>query len=92
MVPFAEVVLLTAMEYHREDKKKGRKAKKKRKDQDDKDVYVVFPKVTAATQTNDKEDMGISIESQWRRRIREKSWFPSLKTIGLLNFMLILQY
>ena len=87
MVPFAEVVLLTAMEYHREDKKKGKKAKKKKKNQDDKDVYVVYPKVAVATQTNDKEEMDISIESQWRRR------FPSLKTIGLLNFMLIeLQY
>ena len=29
MVPFAEVVLLTAMEYHREDKKKVRRTKKK---------------------------------------------------------------
>merc|ERR1711936_130748 len=30
MVPFAEVVLLTAMEYNREDKKKGKKSKKKK--------------------------------------------------------------
>ena len=28
MVPFAEVVLLTAMEYNREDKKKGKKKEK----------------------------------------------------------------
>ena len=96
MVPFAEVVLLTATEYHR-------------KDQDEKDVEIpeVFPKVSAATQTrlsirfighgtinstfdsqsinikhetNDKGEMDISIESQWRK----KSWFPSLKTLGLL--------
>ena len=60
------------------------------KDQDNKDV--VLPKVAVATQTNDKEEMDISIESQLRRRIRQKSCFPSLKTIGLLNFMLILQY
>merc|ERR1712088_858137 len=31
MVPFAEVVLLTAMEYHREDKKKVKRTKKKGK-------------------------------------------------------------
>ena len=30
MVPFAEVVLLTAMEYNREDKKKRKKTKKKK--------------------------------------------------------------
>ena len=60
------------------------------KDQDNKDV--VLPKVAVATQTNDKEEMDISIESQWRRMIRQKNWFPPLKTIGLLNFMLILQY
>ena len=31
MVPFAEVVLLTAMEYNREDKKKGKKKKRAKK-------------------------------------------------------------
>ena len=31
MVPFAEVILLTAMEYHREDEKKEKRTKKKRK-------------------------------------------------------------
>ena len=75
MVPFAEVVLLTAMEYHR-------------KDQDDKDVEIteVFPKATAATKTTEKDEMDIPIES---KKICQKSWFPSLKTIGLLNFVLI---
>ena len=108
MVPFAEVVLLTAMEYHR-------------KDQDDKDVEIteILPKVTAATQTrlsirsilpestfdtqntnikhqtsttqtNDNEEMGISMESQWSPRICQKRWFPSLKTIGLFDFIQII--
>ena len=72
MVPFAEVVLLTAMEYHR-------------KDQNDKDVEIteVFPEATAATQSNKKDEMDIPIES---KKICQKSWFPSLKTIGLLTF------
>ena len=79
MVPFAEVILLTAMEYHR-------------KDQDDKYVVIteVFPKVTVATQTNDKEEMDIPIESQWRKKICQKSWFPSLKTLGFLTFLQII--
>ena len=105
LVPFAEVVLLTAMEYYR-------------KDQDEEITDEVIPKVTASTQTrlsirsithgainstfetrntnvkhhtsntqtNDKEEMSIQIESQWSK-ICQKSWFPSLKSIGLFVFI-----
>ena len=79
MVPFTEVVLLTAIEYNRKDE-----------DGDTVEIYVVFPKVTVATQTNDKEKNVISIESQWRKKVCQKCWLPSLKTIGLFAFLLIL--
>ena len=60
MVPFAEVVLLTAMEYNR-------------KDQDDKDVVIteVSPKVTAATQTRLSDEMHVEDEKN-RKRIKNK--------------------
>ena len=60
MVPFAEVVLLTAMEYNR-------------KDQDDKDVVIteVSPKVTAATQTRLSVEMHVEDEKN-RKRIKNK--------------------
>ena len=60
MVPFAEVVLLTAMEYNR-------------KDQDDKNVEIteVSPKVTAATQTKLSVEMHVEDEKN-RKRIKNK--------------------
>ena len=60
MVPFAEVVLLTAMEYNR-------------KDQSDKDGVIseVSPKVTAATQTRLSDEMRVEDEKN-RKRIKNK--------------------
>ena len=40
---------------------------------------------TSTTQTNEKEEMDNAIESQWRK-ISQKRWFPSLKSIGLFTF------
>ena len=79
MVPFAEVILLTAMEYYRKDH-----------DGKDVEIYAVFPKVTVATQTNDKEEKGIPTEPQRRENTCQKRWIPSLKTIGLSSFVLFL--
>ena len=110
MVPFAEVVLLTAMEYRREDKKPGKKSKKKRKKmstnlqtmslvmapiddyrRDDSRGIIMM-----ATNVGDKE-RNYSEQNRCKRcwketndneemeKICQKSWFPSLKIIGLLT-------
>ena len=67
MVPFAEVILITAMEYKREDKKKGKKKKKK----------VQTTSLTVApmekTQAIDEDKTG---------PCKFDCSFPSLKTIG----------
>ena len=76
--PFAEVVLITAMEYYRKDQEGDKGV----------EIYAFFPKLSVATQTNDTEE--ISVESQWRKKIRQKCWVPSLRSIGLFAFSLIL--
>ena len=69
MVPFAEVILLTAMEYKREDKKKGKKKKKPKKVQTTSLTVAPMEK----TQAIDEDKTGpCSFDCS----------FPSLKTIG----------
>ena len=70
MVPFAEVVLLTAMEYQREDPST--------------DDITESNLVMVVTMSSEEEEENMSaVETQWGKRI--KHWFPQLKTIGL-NF------
>ena len=67
MVPFAEVVLLTAMEYHREDQATN-------------DI-VETKLMTVITITDEEEDDNRPPKTQWGKRIIH--CFPQLKTIGL---------
>ena len=82
MVPFAEVVLLTAMEYKREDKKPGKKSKKKTKKKTKKQKRCK----QCWEQTIDRRKKETSTETQWSKKICQKSWSPSLKIIGRLAF------
>ena len=66
MVPFAEVILLTAMEYQREDEAGELKASNM---------------APVATITDELEYEDMSVEGEWRKRIRNS--FPQLKTLGL---------
>ena len=75
MVPFAEVMLLTAMEYNREDKKKKKKKKGKKKKWGNKTKNV---QITPLTGTLVKENMGFDANE----RLGFKCRFPSLKTLG----------
>ena len=89
MVPFAEVLLLTAIEYNRGDKKKKRKIhKKSRKRNGNKrtisanDQIKIVKRtimVVAATNADETEEEEKKLV-RWGKMI--KNWFPSLKTIG----------
>ena len=89
MVPFAEVVLLTAMEYYREDKKKVKRTKKKgkRKSRNTKTTSLVVAHMDE--NHRDELDRNLSVvggsedvgpEGKWCQRC----WIPQLKTIGIL--------
>ena len=67
MVPFAEVVLLTAMEYNREDDQSA-------------DEITKTNLVTVATMTVEEEEENMPEETQWEKTIG--NWFPQLKAIG----------
>ena len=77
IVPFAEVILLTAMEYNREDKKKKKKekmkGKKKKKGNKAKNLQI-----TPLTGIFVKENMGFN-ENEG---LFIKCGLPSLKTLG----------
>ena len=74
MVPFAEVILLTAMEYNREDKKKGKKTKKKGKKKTKK-----LPTTTIVVASMDEQNInGDEPEEKGCKRC----WIPQLKTLG----------
>ena len=77
MVPFAEVMLLTAMEYNREDKKKKKKKKKKgkKKKLGNKTKNV---QITPLTVTLVNENIGFNANE----RHCFKRGLPSLKTLG----------
>ena len=67
MVPFAEVVLLTAMEYQRDDQEV--------------DVITETNLIAVATMNDEGEEGSTSAEKRWVKRIRQ--CFPQLKTLGL---------
>ena len=74
MVPFAEVILLTAMEYNREDKKKGKKTKKKGKKKTKK--LKTTPIVVASM---DRHHIS---EDEPEEKGCKRCWIPKLKTLG----------
>ena len=77
MVPFAEVVLLTAMEYNREEKKKRNKGKRKKKTKR-------VQKTSLTVAPLDKSMM--LIDENGTRRLYHLFVRPSLKTVGMLIF------
>ena len=77
MVPFAEVMLLTAMEYNREDKKKKEKKKGKKKKKGNK--TKILP-ITPMTGTLVNENVGL--DENKKERLRFNCRLPSLKIIG----------
>ena len=67
MVPFAEVILLTAMEHHRADRL-----------DDENDTICILTSTTMIDEEQEEEDLPPKV--QWKKRI--KGWLPRLKTIG----------
>ena len=87
MVPFAEVVLLTAMEYNREDKKKVKKTKKKGKRKSRKTKTTSLVVAHMDENHRDELDRNLSVVggsedvgSEGKRC--QRCWIPQLKTIG----------
>ena len=75
MVPFVEVMLLTAMEYNREDKKKKKKEKGKKKKKGNKAKNLPITPLTG-TLVNENMDFNAN------ERLGFKCGLPSLKTLG----------
>ena len=81
--PFAEVVLLTAMEYKREEKKKGNKTKRKGK----KKAKIIQTSTLTLTPLN-----GIEVFGETKMEgFFSKFTMPSLKTLGEFIFKMIFQ-
>ena len=68
MVPFAEVILLTAMEHHRAD----------HLDNENGTICILTSSTTMIDEEQEEEDLPPKV--QWKKRI--KGWLPRLKTIG----------
>ena len=81
IVPFAEVILLTAMEYNREDKKRGNHIKKKGKK---KTKNVVTTSVTVVP-LNNMESLSEIKDGQLFSRCS----IPSLKMLGMIVSLLM---
>ena len=79
MVPFAEVVLLTAMEYQREDKKKKGKKGKKKGGRKTKNLQTTPLTVAPMIENVFTEDIKTG-------RLGFNCRFPSLKTLGEFFF------
>ena len=90
MVPFAEVVLLTAMEYNREDPKKVKRTKKKgeKKSGNIQTTSLVVAPMDANQRDEDSRELerNLSVEMHDRGsgegKWRQLCWIPQLKTIG----------
>ena len=90
MVPFAEVVLLTAMEYHRKDKAEEKKRKKK-KSQKNKLSNCALINIVSEIDNQDQEKRGgtplqMSMECNDENKPEQiccrRCWIPDLKTVG----------
>ena len=80
MVPFVEVVLLTAMEYNRKEKKKGKKTKKKGKG---KTKNMQKTTLSVAPMKDNMFDGEIKTG-----RLSSNCGIPSLKTLGKFEYIL----
>ena len=78
MVPFAEVILLTAMEYNRDEKERGKKTKRKRGRK--------AKKLQWTSSTIDPMDKNTIVEKIKTARFCLNSLLPSLKTLGEIFF------
>ena len=83
MVPFAEVILLTAMEYNREDEKKEKRTKKKGK-RKTKNSGIAF--LTVIPIDGNELVAETKVEDLY-----SKCTFPSLKTLGELDTLILLK-
>ena len=90
MVPFAEVVLLTAMEYNRKDKKKVKRSKKKGK-RKSRNIQTTSLAVAPMDENRREDDgqvesvemhVGVSGEVEPEEKWSQMCWIPHLKTIG----------
>ena len=95
MVPFAEVVLLTAMEYNREDKKKVKRTKKKGR-RKSRNMQTTSLAVAPTDDNHREEDScgldsslsvemhvgGISEEVEPEEKWCQRCWIAQLKTLG----------
>ena len=84
MVPFAEVVLLTAMEYNRENKKKRKKIKKKGKKTKKKEKVSFTQSLCVEVVPVNKEEIEIkeTEKKKWHQDFNMTLLIPSLKTLG----------
>ena len=90
MVPFAEVVLLTAMEYNREDKKKVKRTKKKGKKKS-RNMQTTSLAVAPMDENHRDDDRNLSVvmNADGNRDVEQEgkwyqwSWIPQLKTLGI---------
>ena len=104
MVPFAEVVLLTAMEYHRKDKTKKKAKKKSKKSISSKGLSNI---IVSANENQDhyreddleqkrKSPSQMSLdgydEEDSERKCYRSCWKPDLKTMGRCNLFLSVDF
>ena len=94
MVPFAEVVLLTAMEYNREDKKRVKRRKEKRKGKS-RNIQTTSL-AQCSVDEYQREDDGCRLDGSLSVKMHvegskdggpeeiwcQRCWVPQLKTIG----------
>ena len=98
MVPFAEVVLLTAMEYHRKDETE-KKVKKKNKSSNSLSIHIVSANENQdRSKENDLEQkrepsLQMSLvgydEEDSEKKCYRSCWKPDLKTMGRCNLSLL---
>ena len=90
MVPFAEVVLITAMEYNKEDKKKVKRTKKKGKKKS-RNMQTTSLAVAPMDENHRDDDRNLSVvmNADGNRDVEQEgkwyqwSWIPQLKTLGI---------
>ena len=108
MVPFAEVVLLTAIEYHRKDETEKRTKKRgKKKSKNNKSPTTLSIHIVSANQNQDqsqednleqkrKPSLQMSLEDNGEECSEKKCyrscWKPDLKTMGKCNLFLVIVF
>ena len=96
MVPFVEVVLLTAMEYNREEKKEKKRRTKRKKKTKSKNLQTTSLVVASMDGEghgqNGNITMPMNAEDEPEEEGRTRCWTPQLKTLGGVFIMFIIQF